>query len=77
MNRDRRDRIAKLTDTLGELQSELESLAEEEREAFDNMPESLQSSDRGQAAETASDALDSAVSSLTDLIDYLNEAEGV
>lgn len=42
--------------------SELRTLAEEEQEKYDNMPEGLQGGDKGQAIETAAQALDEAAS---------------
>jgi chromosome segregation ATPase len=67
MNNERRKEIAALRTRLEAVQSEFESIRDElesvkdsEREAFDNMPESLQQGDRGQAAEAAADNLESA-----------------
>lgn len=40
---------------------EIEELASDEREKFDNLPEGLQLSERGEAHEKAADALDEAV----------------
>lgn len=53
-----RERELKLSDAVNEAYSELESLATEMREAFDNMPEGLQGSDKGQAREAAADDLE-------------------
>ena len=52
----------------------LEMLRDEERDTFDNMPENLQGSERGQACEQAADALDEACSSLDELISNLDQA---
>ena len=60
MNKDRRDRIAKIKEALEDLRGQIEDLQSEEQEAFDNMPESLQQSERGQASEAAAEALQSA-----------------
>ena len=54
MNEDRRKRIF-------DAAAELEAVKEEEQEAFDNMPESLQGAERGQAMEAAIEALEDAV----------------
>ena len=62
MNKDRRDRIAKIKEALEDLRGQIEDLQTEEQEAFDNMPESLQQSERGQASEAAADALHGALS---------------
>lgn len=44
--------------------------------AEDNIPENLQSSERYERAEAAVDALYSAVSSLEEALDYIEEAQG-
>ena len=75
MNNDRRKRIAAISEKLEELHAELEGIQEEEQEAFDSMPESLQQGDRGQQAEQAADALSSAASSLEELNYYLATAQ--
>jgi len=51
MNNARRKAIKKIAEQLDILKSEFEALKDEEQEAFDNMPESLQSSERGEHME--------------------------
>ena len=51
MNNQRRKAIEKLAERLDELKSEFEAIMDEEQEAFDNMPESLQYSERGERME--------------------------
>lgn len=75
MNNERRKRIASALEQIEEVKSEIEQLAEEEREAYENMPGSLQESERGNAMEEAADNLDNAASSLEEAIDYLNSIE--
>lgn len=67
MNKERRKAIAvaigllnQAEEFLSNAKDILEEIKVDERDAFDNMPESLQSSDRGQATEAAADALDEA-----------------
>ena len=48
MNRERRKRIMQLSEKLSEVRTSLESILEEEEDAFDNMPESLQETERGE-----------------------------
>lgn len=64
MNKERRKAIEAVKTRLENLKAELESihdeidtLAGEESDYFDNMPESFQEGDKGQAAEAARDAL--------------------
>jgi hypothetical protein len=56
VNKQRRAAINKLSGQLSDILSEMESLRDEEQEAFDNMPEGLQESERGQASATATEA---------------------
>lgn len=65
MNKDRRKRLAEATDLIERAQSLLEKAAgiveevrDEEQDAFNNMPESLQDGERGQRMQEAIDALD-------------------
>lgn len=57
-----------------DLQTEIEEIKEEEQEAYDNLPESLQYGEKGEKMTDAVDNLDSAYSSLEDAIGYLDEA---
>lgn len=74
MNNDRRKAIAALKERVegiitlrDELVSEAEAIRDEEQEYLDNMPESLQSSEKGDNAQSAIDALEEAISELQDL----------
>ncbi len=51
MNKVRRKEIAKAIELLEQAREILESVRDDEQEAFDNMPESLQGSERGEAME--------------------------
>ncbi len=57
MNNERRKRIEKLAEQLAGIAEELTEISEEEREAFENLPEGLQMSERGQNSEEAAEAL--------------------
>ena len=48
MNKQRRKRIQEALEIIEEAKAILEEVQEEEQEAFDNMPEGLQSSERGE-----------------------------
>jgi ABC-type transporter Mla subunit MlaD len=81
MNNARRKAITEAMDkaltvigTLEESKRDLESLHDEEQDAFDNMPESLQQSERGQASETAISELDEVITKLGEAIDAINDA---
>lgn len=74
MNKQRRkdieDIIAKLADLEAlktEIYEAIETVKDEEQEYYDNMPEGLQGSDRGYAAEEAINNLDEAYSMVDDI----------
>lgn len=74
MNDQRRKEIDTVLNELADLRSRVEAIQEEEQGAFDNMPEGLQASVRGQAIEAAVSALDDALSAFDDIESSLNEA---
>ena len=51
MNKIRRKALADIVDALETLRESLETVRDEEETAFDNMPESLQESERGEQNE--------------------------
>jgi hypothetical protein len=66
-------------DMMGDLQGaadDIENLASEEREKFDNMSEGLQAGPTGQAIEEAAEILEGADSYFGDLISLLEENNG-
>jgi len=79
MNADRRKRIEKLTvevreklaGLIDDIRNEAESIKDEEQEAFDNLPESLQSGEKGDAMQESISRLEDAVSSIESI--YLDE----
>ena len=75
MNDDRRKRITEAMEHLSLSREILEVVRDEEQEAFENLPENLQESDRGQKMEEAADALDTAISDLEDVESSLEECK--
>lgn len=67
MNKARRKKLGEIIDKLEYLREDLDAVASEEREAYDNLPESLQESDRGCAMEEAADELEDICSELDEL----------
>ena len=80
MNKQRREKIRQLkaqidlikTD-LKKTSSELSSILNEEQDAFDNMPEGLQSSYRGMCSEDAIDNMEEASEKLDEVIELLGD----
>lgn len=73
MNRGRRNRIAEIMDRLNEIADEICDVAQEERNAFDNLPESLQYGERGEAMEAAADELEDVSGEVSELASRLEE----
>ena len=74
MNKARRKELAQIVAKLEELEAlhleikeELEAVRDEEQEALDNLPESLQESERGEQMQEYIDAMESALDDLEQL----------
>ena len=65
MNKQRRKEIAKAIDLIEQAREILEAVQEEEQEAFDNMPESIQNTERGETMEKY-------ISTIEDFLDNLD-----
>ena len=72
MNKARRQAIDKIQATIEEAMNGLQVLLEEEQEYFDNMPESLQESERANSAQEAIDTIEDATSNIQEAIDSLS-----
>ena len=59
MNQSRRNQLRDIQQQLQDIYERLAILCNEEQEAYDNMPESIQDSARGDAAQSAIDTLES------------------
>lgn len=71
MNKARRKAIEEIIDQLGMLKEQVESISEEEQEAFENLPESIQYSERGDVMSEYVTGLDDAASSIDDVMSTL------
>jgi len=71
MNNERRNKISKIIKCLrGEVEG-LEGVLEDENDARDNMPESLEGSERYAMSEECSDVLEDAIDGINEIIDSL------
>lgn len=70
MNKERRKRIQ---DAIRRIEDLVQSILDDEIEAFENMPESLQLSENGIISEDAQDSLDAAIDALEEAISCLEE----
>ena len=73
MNRERRKRLEAAKEKLEEAYFELEAIKDEEQEAYDNTPESLQQTERGEAMQNAIDTIDDAMNDVEYAKDKLEE----
>lgn len=74
MNKERRKQLDKAIAMLDEAKSIIESVRDEEQDAFDNMPESLQAGERGEKMESAISLMDEVIDEIDSSLDNLNEA---
>lgn len=74
MNAKRRKVIDKLSAQIEEIKMAIDSLRDDEQEALDNLPDSLQETERGEKMESAIEALDYASDDLQECLDHLLEA---
>ena len=67
------DRLRVAADEASNLYTDFSITVDEEREAFDNMPESLQQSEKGEATSEGLNTLESALSMLDAIMDDFNQ----
>jgi hypothetical protein len=73
MNEARRKRIRAACEALRILKLEIEGIQSEEQDAFDNIPESLQDTQKAQASDAAAQELESAADTIEETITALEE----
>lgn len=74
LNQERRRALQKAQRLLEDASEMVSQIMDEERDAFDNLPENLQDSERGSKMEDAIDAMESAIDSISEAIQYLDDA---
>ena len=73
MNKKQRKNIERLFDRLSEINEELEYIKNEEEEKMDNLPKNLQNSVKYEEFEAVVEALDDALTSITEACEKLEE----
>ncbi len=76
MNKERRARLAEVDDLLMEAVDDITEIVEDEQEAFDNLPEGLQCSSRGEAMEEAIDEMNSIINDIENVRERIQEFTG-
>lgn len=74
MNNARRKSLIAAVELLNQAQSIIEECRDEEQEYYDNMPESFQNGERGEAALAAIDMMESALSEIEGAVSSAEEA---
>lgn len=73
MNKERRIKIRNIIKEIEQVKEKLQDVLNEEESVFDNMPENLQYSMRGEESEESIDYMDEAVDALDNAIEQLEE----
>lgn len=75
MNKKRRKEIENLRESISETKAKLQDLLDEEQQAFDNMPESIQESERGEEMQEIIEYMGAAIDSLEEATESLTEIQ--
>lgn len=77
MNKWLRNDLMKISEQVEELSSDIERIRDGEEEKLDNIPESLQDSNKAEAFQEVIDFLDDALTSMTEACEAITNAVGV
>lgn len=75
MNNIRRKKLTTLYEQIEELKTLLEDVHADEEEAFDNIPENLEGSERYEKSQEAVENLDCAISALEEALECIEAAQ--
>lgn len=73
MNKDRRNRLSGVIDTISDAMADLEEIKDEEQDALDALPESLQYSSKGETMQEYIDEMESVLDDMGNLQDSIQE----
>jgi len=74
MNAQRRKKLNEALEMLDSVKVIIEECLSEEQDSFDNLPEGIQYSERGEKMENAIGSLESAIDSLDEMVGEINNA---
>ena len=77
MNNQRRTFLTKVAKQLDGLLADIQAISDEEQEAFENMPDSLQGGERGEESQEAVNTLEDVIGAIEEAVDELQRIEGV
>ena len=75
MNKERRKELEKARVLIAQARDIIDTAATEEREYFDNMPESMQAGEKGTKADETADALEEVSGEIDDMLGRIEECE--
>lgn len=73
MNKERRRKISNIIKEIEQIKNKVQEVLSEEESIFDNMPENLQYSMRGEESEESIDYMNDAIDALDNAIEQLEE----
>ena len=73
MNKPRRKELEQALSLLGQARDIIESVKDDETDAYENLPESFQESERGEQMFEYIDSMDESLSYIDDVADRLND----
>lgn len=73
MNNTRRKQLQRIQGELRDIYERLDILCDEEQEAYDNMPESLQDTERGEKSQNAINTLESVRDQVLEAADEIDD----
>ena len=76
MNNQRRLLIEKAKKQISEIENLIEKVLDDEQDAYDNLPEGIRMSEKGEKMEDAISSLENASDKIAELIECLDEAAG-
>lgn len=76
MNAKDRKKVGEWIENLSKVKSEIEDMQQDQQDKYDNMPEGLQDSEKGEALEEAANTLEEVSESVGSAIESLQEIAG-
>lgn len=73
MNKKRRSQIKEVYAVIKDMRHQLEELLNEETDGYNNMPENLQGTEKGEESEEAQDNMSDAIECLDEALESLDE----
>lgn len=75
MNKARRKELEMISEQLDTCKAEIETLMEDEQNAYDSLPESFQNGEKGEAMQNAIDQMSEAIDNVQNAMDCLVSAQ--